>query len=512
MIQVLLILTIAAILARDPAGKPPGLMFFSSEGILFLWLVPLIVIGAVSHALLHWAASRLDRTGSWRVVSATDWTLGIARWAALLWHVFSILLLGGLDVVRRAIGDQIALDELAATLPLLALFAYLWYAAFPVERRLREAVLLRQLDSGVPIHAPPSRGRFVLLQFRHQVLIVVVPIAILLAWSEGWWRLLARWYPHGSPAQVSAAHTALQLLGVLLSLALLPPLFRLLWHTTRIGPGPLRDDLLALCRAQRVRVRDVLVWRTHGSMINGCVLGLWGPLRYVLLTDALLDSLPRDEVQAVMGHEVGHVVRWHIPWLLAAILACTGGCVLVADLLARAFNLTEPDSPVGGAGGALLSITLAVCALAGGLLLFGFISRRFEWQADAFAAQHLSGWRKSDAGSARGTVTPEAAHAMIAALHAVSRLNHVAPRRFSFRHGSIARRVANLRALIGQPLSALPIDRHVRIIKGLCAIVLAIVLAAAAYESLSFRTPPSANAPPDTHAAVNDPSPPGSTP
>lgn len=498
MIQVLLILTIAAVLARDYGGKPPGLMFFSTQGILLLWLVPLLLIAVITHALLHWCAARLDRTGSWRMVAATDWTLGAARWAGLLWHAFSIVLLGGLDVVRRLIGDQIALDELAATLPLLALFAYLWYAAFPVERRLREAVLLRQLDSGTPIHAPPSRARFVLLQFRHQVLIVVVPIAILLAWSEGWWRLLARWSADTPPAQAAAAHSAIQLVGILLALALMPPLFRHLWHTAPIGPGPLRDDLLALCRAQRVRVRDVLVWRTHGSMINGCVLGLWGPLRYVLLTDALLDSLPREQVQAVMGHEVGHVVRRHIPWLLAAILACTGGSILAADLLARAFNLAEPESPLAG----LLSLALAAAALAAGLLLFGFISRRFEWQADAFAAQHLSGWRKGDAASTPGTITADAAHAMIAALHAVSRLNHVAPRRFSFRHGSIARRVANLRALIGQPLFSLPIDRHVRIIKGLCALVLAVVLTAAAYESVSFRTPPSAHSHPATRAAA----------
>ncbi|QKK09010.1 MAG: hypothetical protein HND58_13120 [Planctomycetota bacterium] len=91
----------------------------------------------------------------------------------------------------------------------------------------------------------------------------------------------------------------LQLLGVVALLAFLPLALRLLWDTVPLGPGGLRDGLVAMCGRYRVRVRNILVWRTHGAMINGAVVGLLPRLRYIVLTDALLETLSGAQVEAV---------------------------------------------------------------------------------------------------------------------------------------------------------------------------------------------------------------------
>ncbi len=65
------------------------------------------------------------------------------------------------------------------------------------------------------------------------------------------------------------------------------------------------------------------------------------------------------------------------------------------------------------------------------------------------------------------------------ALEAIGRLSAVAPNRPSWRHGSIAWRRAYLHSIVGHPERALPIDRQVRWIKGLVAVVLAMGLVGA---------------------------------
>src|SRR5690606_31987071 len=66
----------------------------------------------------------------------------------------------------------------------------------------------------------------------------------------------------------------------------------------------------------RVRFREVLLWRTFGGMVNAAVMGMLAPLRYILLSDALLEHLPAEQVEAVMAHEVAHIRKRHLVWLL----------------------------------------------------------------------------------------------------------------------------------------------------------------------------------------------------
>ena len=60
------------------------------------------------------------------------------------------------------------------------------------------------------------------------------------------------------------------LVGVLL---MSPVVLKALWSTVLIRGGPLAEQMHEMCRRHGVRIRGPYLWRTHGAMVNGAVLG-----------------------------------------------------------------------------------------------------------------------------------------------------------------------------------------------------------------------------------------------
>lgn len=418
-----------------------------------IWLGGFAGIGVAAFAWIGHCAARLDRTGRVRWMGRAELGLRAMRLAIVVHHVGAVFVLGVLEGVRERMGDLVVLDEACVAAPpilVLLLTHAAWYA---MDRRAREAVLMRQLDEGEPIASMPSRRGYIIDQVRHRMLTVLAPVTLIASWSEGVEHLAAR-------QSWSVGTTgALQYAGVLLAIVVMPLLVRFIWATRPLGPGPLRVRLEDMCREQRIRCRDLLVWRTHGGMINGALIGLFAPFRFVLLTDGLFDRLPAHQVEAVMAHELAHAKKNHLPWLLGSVLAVAGlSWSSLAWVTALALG-TQDEAIVG------LLVTPATLLLSAAW--FGFVSRRFEWQADACAAQHLAGWNAATQAMRMDPplIDPASADAMSGALGAVARLNNVHIRRSSFRHGSIAVRQRRLRAIVGVLATRLPIDRTVRAIK-----------------------------------------------
>lgn len=504
MFQPLIILIMLLPALRETTGDPPGLASMGSRTVTLLTLgVPIFVLAAL-WLLTRIAGKRLDRHGSLDWAARADRWASIARIVIALWMVPAVTALGWLDVVRGVTGDVVFLDELLAIAPAILAMIATWALFFPIERRFREALLMRDLDRGQPLHVIPTRGRYVLTMARHMLALSFVPLAMILAWREcvPWIadriaRLISSEAARSADAP-RATHEwlepALQFAGALGVLVLLPPIVRRVWETVPLGPGVLRDELAALCAREGVRVREILVWRTGGSMLNGAVLGVLPRLRYILLTDALLESLTLRQVRAVMAHEVAHVRLRHMPWMWAACLAAVLLTGLAGDSLVRLGPAWMPPSPWD-------ELALGGLSIAGMLLLFGWISRRFEWQADAFAVRHLS-LADAPTATAHGdeilghagasgveigepttptpappnpNARPEAILAMAGALQTVSALNHIPIDRSNWRHGSILTRLQRLRALGTAPGPAsvdmrgraneFPIDRMARWIK-----------------------------------------------
>lgn len=423
------------------------------------WLSVRLVLSAAGRRRIRWIIL------AERALLATQWIILFAYAGSVLacdWHRW----------VQTFFGGDVILADLIITItpPLLGLWLS-WLIHYPVVRRMRELIALRAVDEGQPLRPQQGRLRYTLLQMRLHVLFLLIPLLLIVTWGDIVDLVLDGARGDATRALLSEAAT---LAGAIVVFAFAPVIARLVLELRAMPPGEVRNDLLQICRDHRVKVRDVLLWETDGAMINGAVMGIVGRLRYVMLTDALLESMRRDQVHAVMAHEIGHVRRRHIPWMIGGLLSAILLPSFAADWSVRIAmdqGLMQGRPPWwidGLTMGAILGFAFTA---------FGWISRRFERQADAFAVQHLSGLREAPDQADQGAeITNDAALAMNSALELVCTLNGVDPTRRSWRHGSIRWRQRNLAMLVGRPLRNLPIDRTIRWIKTTVAIVLLALL------------------------------------
>jgi hypothetical protein len=205
------------------------------------------------------------------------------------------------------------------------------------------------------------------------------------------------------------------------------------------------------------------------------MVGLIGPLRYIMITDALLVGLPAAEVEAVFAHEVGHVKRRHVPLY---VLLAVGGVAAMGVAADWVFGATHSSDAAAVATGLL--------ALLFWWLVFGFVSRRCELEADLYAAEMTAcpeGCSPSgeEPAACRGEarVCPHRVAVFVAALRRIARLNGTAETSRGWRHFSIARRCRFLETLLAEPPRIGAFRRKMRRLKAGVAVAAAIALAAA---------------------------------
>ncbi len=369
--------------------------------------------------------------------------LGYGRW------VMESLALGPLPLV----------GELLVLVPFTVALLIHWAIEYPFHQRFRRAV-------AVHLAAEPviwSRGQYLGYQCRHHLLFIAAPVSlIVLLHGLGELTLL----PVLPDSELGAAVYGGSMAGSALLVFLVAPLLIVrIWRTRRLEDGPLRSDLERLCRRLKLRYRDILVWRTGGVVANAAVLGLVAPVRYVLLSDGMLDNLPPRAVRAIFAHEAGHIAFHHILYAflftIATAVLCQAGAFAAADLAGWDAWTTD-----------LVALATVVVAWAAG---FGWVSRRFERQSDVTAAC------LADEGDSDDDITHDGAAVFAQALERIALLNGIPPRRRNWRHGSIADRVAHILWLGGTGGTRRPINRLVRRIKAsiwalLAAAAVAVIL------------------------------------
>jgi len=187
----------------------------------------------------------------------------------------------------------------------------------------------------------------------------------------------------------------LLLFGVFLLFVVLffPPLVRRLWGCKKLPDGSLKDRLNVFCATQNFSA-DFYLWPLfEGQVLTAAVMGIVPGLRYILLTPALIETMSREELEAIIAHEIGHVKKYHL--LLYVFLL--GGFSLLAGMLAEPliYLLLSQDFfnkmilKSGIAADSILTVVGAVPLLFFLLLyfrfLFGYFIRNFERQADLFS-------------------------------------------------------------------------------------------------------------------------------
>jgi Zn-dependent protease with chaperone function len=293
-----------------------------------------------------------------------------------------------------------------------------------------------------------SRREYVAFHIRTNLGLVSVPIGLLIVQ-----RIARRALSDAAPAWSGYIADYFGLATAFVILFCLPWILRFMLKLRPMPEGPVRSRLLALARRLRFRCSDILLWRTSrrssGGVANAMVAGMLPRPRYVVLTDRLVAELTPDEIDAVFGHEVGHIKHHHIPFYASFLLISIGVLWLGALWLV-------PDNDYIRQLAAFPFVAILAAYI---FLVFGFLTRRCERQADIYGCRAVSCGRPDCTGhegdtpiAANGKLCPTGIRTFISALEKVVRLNGIDPEKPGFfqswQHSTPARRVQFMRAML----------------------------------------------------------------
>jgi STE24 endopeptidase len=292
-------------------------------------------------------------------------------------------LLGGLDALNRALlawlgpglVQQVALVASFFAIGALIELPLAWWRTFRLEARhgFNHTTLSLWISDGL-------KGGLI-------AAVLGLPLVALVLWlveaAGRWWWLWA-W---------------LVWMGFNTTLLLLYPRWIAPWFNRF---EPLRDPvlrarveaLMARCgfRAAGLYVMDGSRRSAHA---NAYFTG-FGPAKRVVLFDTLLARLSPDEIEAVLAHELGHAHHRHVlkrlllMWLVSGLALALLGWLSQQPWFYFGLGVTPALDGGNGALALLLFLIAAPPALFFVAPLLNALSRRDEWQADAYAAQHSS--------------------------------------------------------------------------------------------------------------------------
>ncbi|WP_161781606.1 M48 family metallopeptidase [Desulfohalovibrio reitneri] len=201
----------------------------------------------------------------------------------------------------------------------------------------------------------------------------------LVLWFFGWLGPVG-WLPAWTAA--AAVSLAMQYVAPVWIL----PLFN---KFSPLPRGELRENIEGLAREQGFKLDEVYVIDgSRRSTRGNAFFAGFGAWRRAALFDTLVETMTPGQAAAVMAHEMGHARLGHVPRLLLAGLARMGLLLFLLSL----FLGTAIESEMLGMRPSVHAGLFAFALLfsPAGLLLgaaFNAVSRRYEFQADRFAAK-----------------------------------------------------------------------------------------------------------------------------
>lgn len=216
--------------------------------------------------------------------------------------------------------------------------------------------------------------------------VIGLPLAALVLWlmrvsGDAWW------------LYVWGVWVAFNLLLLVIYPTVIAPRFN---RFEPLPEGPLRaqvESLLERCgfRSQGLFVMDGSRRSSHG---NAYFTG-FGRAKRIVFFDTLINRLDADQIEAVLAHELGHFRHRHVlKRLLLGFGASFAGLALLGWLSTEPWfyeGLGMSPGPAGHQAPALLLFMLVAPVFLFPLRpLVSFLSRRDEFEADAFAARQTS--------------------------------------------------------------------------------------------------------------------------
>lgn len=176
--------------------------------------------------------------------------------------------------------------------------------------------------------------------------------------------------------------------------AVIAPLFN---RFVPLEEGELKRALLALAAGLRFPSRGIFVMDgSRRSTHSNAYFTGFGRFRRIVLFDTLLRQMQTSEIVAVLAHEIGHYKLKHIAKLLLAQTVLLAALLFLAARAMRYPPLYEAFGFPAAGGGAFagppapgLYLFFAILSACGPFAapLGNFVSRRHEYQADAYAVR-----------------------------------------------------------------------------------------------------------------------------
>lgn len=314
---------------------------------------------------------------------------GVAYQRARTWLSLLALCLFAFDVLLLDLPFWIAqvpgadagdtLNGLAAMALFYLYLATFWYALYPAHRAI----------FGLDV----TRRAFVLGQLRLSLPILVPWVLLSLGFS-----LLARGPEEWVSPILDSQWGQMLFAGVLLVLTSLfmPVLLTRFWACRPFPPSWKIENLEGFLREKGFSYRALLRWPAfEGKEMTAGLMGIVPGLRYILVTDALLEALSTEELRAVLAHEMGHARYRHLLLYILFFLGMLPVAIGAADIV-PVLALGIPWIPDlfyrAVAEGYWVQNLLSALSLALFLLgyfrfLIGFFMRHFERQADLYSAR-----------------------------------------------------------------------------------------------------------------------------
>jgi Zn-dependent protease with chaperone function len=428
-----LLISLLVLYIAKPVGKPClpiGLAPFGVALLVCLHALVCLIVGGAARIVHKTGAGDLKAFRVLRIAKLNIIIFTLLMAFVLGWPAFVARLFSGTPWLPFA-------DDALLLLPVIAMALITMASRHRFEKRTG-MVRLNLVD-------------YLALRTRTELAVLLMPWAVLVIVSDVTLILF------GQSPHYTAIDTIVSVVLVVAMVTFGPVILRMVWETSPLPAGPLRERLEALCTAQHFRCRNMLVWHTRKHVPNAGVVGMLPLLRYVLLTDALLANCTDEEVESIFAHEIGHVKNHHFSFYLLFAIGFMCFYANVVDALSG-FGVVEP---LGNILVHELTATQAVIMLIFAALYwvfaFGYLSRRLEQQADMFALRVSS--------------NPAA---LASALQKLGAMSGVPSKADSWRHFSIHRRTDFLREVMADPARGLQAHRLTRFVQ--LAIVLLFVV------------------------------------
>ena len=166
------------------------------------------------------------------------------------------------------------------------------------------------------------------------------------------------------------------------------PLFN---KQTPLGEGELRTEIEKFALKSGFKLDNIFVidGSKRSTKANAYFSGL-GSKKRIVLYDTLMDKMTVEEIVAVLAHEVGHYKHKHtlinflisLPYTLVLFFAF--GFILQSDVLAQALGANEASFHLNALAFSILYSPISLVLDTA----MHVLSRKFEYQADAFAAKY----------------------------------------------------------------------------------------------------------------------------